>query len=89
MREHCCYVYILASTFKRLYTGVTNDLMVRTGQHKAGKNPDAFTAKCRIQKLVYYERFQYINDAIRREKEIKGWLRERKIALVVNGYASE
>jgi putative endonuclease len=83
MRDHCYYVYILASTFQRLYTGVTSDLMSRTVQHKTGKNPDSFTAKYRIHKLVYFERFQYINDAIRREKEIKGWLRERKIALIV------
>jgi putative endonuclease len=83
MREHCYYVYILASTFHRLYTGLTNDLMSRTDQHKTGKNPDSFTAKYRIHKLVYFERFQYINDAIRREKQIKGWLRERKIAPIV------
>jgi len=83
MREHCYYVYILASTFQRLYTGVTNGLMSRISQHKTGKNSGSFTAKYRIHKLVYFERFQYINDAIRREKEIKGWIRERKIALIV------
>jgi putative endonuclease len=83
MREHCYYVYILANTFQRLYTGVTNDLMVRVVQHKSAKNVCSFTARYRIHKLVYFERFQYVNDAIRREKEIKGWLRERKLALIV------
>ena len=83
MREHCYSVYIMANTFRRLYTGVTNDLMVQTGQHKTGKNPGSFTARYRLHKLVYFERLRYIQDAIRREKEIKGWLRERKIALIV------
>ena len=83
MREHCYYVYILANTFHRLYAGVTNDIMVRVKQHKSADDPKSFTARYSIDKLVYFERFQYINDAIAREKEIKGWLRAKKIALIV------
>jgi putative endonuclease len=78
MREHCYYVYILANTFHRLYAGVTNDIMVRVKQHKSADNPKSFTARYGIDKLVYFESFQYINDAIAREKEIKGWLRVKK-----------
>ena len=83
MRDHEYYVYILANTFHRLYTGVTNSLMVRVTQHKAAENPGSFTARYGIDRLVYFERFQYIQDAIRRETEIKGWLRVKKIALIV------
>jgi putative endonuclease len=83
MRDRCYYIYILANSFHRLYTGVSNDLATRISQHKNAEDPQSFTAKYRIHKLVYYERFQYINDAIAREKEIKGWVRARKIALIV------
>jgi putative endonuclease len=83
MRDHEYYVYILANTFHRLYTGVTNGLMVRVKQHKAKKDPNSFTARYGIDRLVYFERFQYVEDAIRRETEIKGWLRVKKIALIV------
>jgi putative endonuclease len=82
MREHEYYVYILANTFHRLYTGGTNDLEVRVKQHKS-KDPNSFTARYGIDRLVYFERFQLIQDAIRRETELKGWLRVRKIALIV------
>ena len=83
MREHEYYVYILANTFHRLYTGVTHSLMVRVRQHKEAKDPNSFTARYGIDRLVYFERFQYIQDAIGRETEIKGWMRVKKIALVV------
>jgi putative endonuclease len=83
MRNYEYYVYILANTFHRLYTGVTNDLMVRVKQHKTAENQGSFTVRYGIDRLVYFERFQYIQEAIRREKEIKGWLRVKKIAVVV------
>ncbi|MDR3745232.1 MAG: GIY-YIG nuclease family protein [Acidobacteriaceae bacterium] len=83
MRKHCYYVYILANSFHRIYTGVTNDMMVRVKQHKSADDPKSFTAQYGIDKLVYFERFQYIDTAIAREKEIKGWLRSKKIALIV------
>jgi len=83
MRDHCYFVYILANTFHRLYTGVTNGLMVRVKQHKEGHDPKSFTARYGIDRLVYFEQFQYINDAIRREKQIKRWPRVKKVALIV------
>jgi putative endonuclease len=77
------YVYILASTFQKLYTGVTNDLARRTREHKSAEDPNSFTARHKINKLVYYERFQYIQNAIARETELKGWLRIKKLQLIV------
>ena len=83
MRDHEYYVYILANTFHRLYIGVTNGLAVRVKQHKAAKDSGSFTARYGIDRLVYFERFQYVQEAIGREKALKGWLRSRKIALIV------
>ena len=77
------FVYILASaTNVTIYTGVTNDLPRRVYEHKHNCDPDAFTAKYRIHKLVYYEETPDIRSAIEREKQIKGWNRKRKNALI-------
>jgi putative endonuclease len=76
------YVYILVSSFQKLYTGVTNNLSTRIREHKAAKNPRAHTTRYKIDKLIYYERFQYIQDAIARETQIKGWLRIKKLKLI-------
>ena len=75
------YVYILASISGTLYTGMTNDLERRVWEHKEGETP-GFTQKYKAKKLVYFEDTQYVNEAIAREKQIKGWLRKKKIALV-------
>jgi len=75
-------VYILAS--KRngtLYVGITNDLARRMFEHK-NKLVKGFTGKYNIDKLVYYETSGYINNAILREKQLKGWLRKKKIDLI-------
>lgn len=66
---------------KTLYTGVTNNLMRRVWEHKQGE--PGFCAKYKLDRLVHFERFQYIGNAIAREKRIKGWLRIKKIALIV------
>jgi putative endonuclease len=79
----CGYVYILSSGFKRLYIGVTNDLQLRVAQHKGHKYPNSFTARYGIDQLVYFERFVLMTAAIAREKELKGWTRAKKIALIV------
>jgi len=80
MREY--YVYILTNmTNTVLYTGVTNDLNRRVEQHRAGKGAK-FPARYHTTKLVYYETFEYIEDAILREKQIKGGSRQKKIDLV-------
>ncbi|MBW1965658.1 MAG: GIY-YIG nuclease family protein [Deltaproteobacteria bacterium] len=76
------FVYILTNRNNTtLYTGVTNNLYLRVKQHKSGKG-GKFTSKYRITKLVYYEVFENIYDAINREKQIKGGSRQKKIDLV-------
>ncbi|MGN6435479.1 MAG: GIY-YIG nuclease family protein [Agriterribacter sp.] len=77
-------VYILTNFTKTvLYTGVTNDLQQRIVEHYLSRGNDRnFTGKYNVFYLLYYEDFQYINDAIAREKEIKGWSRAKKIALI-------
>jgi len=82
-KEHRYYIYILAN--KRngtLYIGVTNNLFNRIFQHKLKQNKNSFTAKYNINKLVYYEIYQYIEDAIKREKQLKKWKRQWKIGLI-------
>ena len=77
------FVYILSNnTNTTVYTGVTNDLPRRIDEHRRHMNPDSFTAKYNITKLVYYERHENVWDAIAREKQIKGWNRKRKNDLV-------
>ena len=66
---------------KTLYIGVTNDLVKRVYQHK-NKLVEGFTKKYNITKLVYFEETNDINAAIAREKQLKGWLRKKKIALI-------
>jgi putative endonuclease len=75
------YVYIMTNKSRTLYTGVTNNLMRRVHEHK-NKLVPGFTSKYNIQFLVYYEAGNDINAAIAREKQIKGWLRSKKIALI-------
>ena len=77
------YVYILASaTNAVIYVGVTNDLIRRVHEHKGHINPDSFTARYRVDRLVFYEGHGSIEAAISREKQIKSWNRRRKDALV-------
>jgi len=76
------YVYLMTNKGNTvLYTGVTNDLGKRIFEHKQ-KLVEGFTKKYNINKLVYYEVFDEIMEAIAREKQIKGWLRKKKIDLV-------
>ncbi|MGH7791067.1 MAG: GIY-YIG nuclease family protein, partial [Thermodesulfobacteriota bacterium] len=75
------YVYIITNNSRTLYTGVTNDLLRRVYEHK-NKLVEGFTKKYNITELVYYEEMNDIHDAIGREKQIKGWLRAKKIALI-------
>ncbi len=64
-----------------LYTGVTNDLVRRVYEH-TNKLVEGFTKKYNIDKLIYYEEIVDINSAIAREKQIKGWVRKKKIELI-------
>ena len=79
--EKIYYVYILASRSRILYVGVTNDLLRRISQHRNGL-AEGFTSRYRIHRLVYYEAFRDVRVAIAREKEIKGWRREKKTVLI-------
>src|SRR6266567_8183064 len=80
-RERRFSVYILASLSGTLYIGVTNSLMRRIGQHKAGEI-DGFTKKYGVNRLIYFEEYGDVRAAIRREKQLKGWRREKKVALI-------
>jgi len=75
------HVYILCSASGVLYTGVTNNLECRVIQHKT-KAVRGFTQWYDVARLVYFEAFGDIRHAIAREKEIKGWRREKKLALI-------
>ena len=75
------YVYILTNDSKTLYVGVTNNLERRIYEHKH-KLRDGFTKKYNLTKLVYFEIFNNINDAIKREKQLKNWHRQWKINLI-------
>ena len=75
------YVYIMTNKSRTLYTGVTNDLIRRVYEHK-NKLVKGFTARYNIQYLVYYESTSSIYSALEQEKQIKGWLRKKKIALI-------
>ncbi len=76
------YVYILTSVNRKvMYIGVTNTLENRVAQHRSGKG-SVFTQRYRVHTLVHAEEYQYVEDAIAREKQIKGWRRSKKDALV-------
>jgi putative endonuclease len=75
------YVYILSSYTRVLYTGVTNDLCRRVYEHKH-KATEGFTSKYNVDQLVYYEATADVRSAIAREKQIKGYRREKKVALI-------
>ena len=75
------YVYMLTNQRRTLYTGVTNDLVRRVYEHKH-KLADGFTKKYNVSWLVYYESVSDARSAIAREKQIKGWLRSKKVALI-------
>ncbi len=65
-----------------LYTGVTSDLINRIYEHKTKQYPGSFTVKYNADKLVWFEFYNRIESAIEREKQIKGWLRKKKIVLI-------
>jgi putative endonuclease len=80
--QYCVYI-TTNYTKKVLYTGVTNNLEQRIIEHylsRGGKNN--FTGKYKAFYVLYYEMHQYVENAIAREKEIKGWRREKKLALI-------
>ncbi len=81
MGDRTYSVYIMSSPSSTLYTGVTNDLERRVFEHKEGR-PGSFTSRYHVNRLVYFEEFGDIGEAIAREKEIKKMTRRRKIELI-------
>jgi putative endonuclease len=80
-REYDFFVYILASRSRQLYIGFTTGLALRVAQHREHR-PGTYTARYKIDRLVYYEHHQYVLNAIARETELKTWNRARKVALI-------
>ena len=77
------YVYIMTNNSGTLYVGVTNNLERRVCEHKQGAH-SGFTKRYKLTRLVYCESTPDVRAAIQREKEIKGWLRRKKIALIAS-----
>ncbi|MCE2968699.1 MAG: GIY-YIG nuclease family protein [Burkholderiales bacterium] len=78
---HSYWVYVLASRSRVFYVGVTNNLVRRIWEHRNDKVP-GFTQRYRVHRLVHFEQTPDVLSAIAREKQIKGWRREKKIALI-------
>jgi len=77
------WVYILTNKYHTvIYTGITSDLVGRILQHKQKEFPASFTARYNVNKLVYYQLYDAIDEAIREEKRIKGGSRQAKIAII-------
>ena len=82
---HQYYVYILANQNNTvLYIGVTNDIIRRVWEHKNPVDKKCFTARYNVDKLVYYENYQFVQDAIAREKQLKAGSRDKKVDLVIS-----
>jgi putative endonuclease len=81
LRDHHYYVYIVCSRTRVLYCGVTNSVARRTDEHRSAVIP-GFTANYRCHRLVWFEHYQYVYNALEREKQIKGWTRAKKIDLI-------
>lgn len=83
--HHTYYVYIITNTYRSTYyIGMTNNLGLRLQEHKENieKGVKTFASKYNIEFLVYYEKFTWVQHAIEREKELKGWRREKKLELI-------
>jgi putative endonuclease len=76
------YVYILASDSRELYVGITNNLIRRIAEHRQGSDPYRYVFRHDTTRLVHVEAAGEARDAIRREKQLKGWTRSRKLALI-------
>jgi putative endonuclease len=81
VRERRYYVYIMASKSRVIYVGMTGFLMARVLRHRAGEGGE-FTRRYRVHRLVYFESFQNVENAIARETEIEKWRREKKVELI-------
>ena len=82
--EMTYYVYILSNPSRRLYIGVTNDLRRRMHEHRTKAVP-SFASRYNLTRLVFYESTRSRMQAIVREKQLKGWRRDKKLALIESG----
>jgi len=82
MDERVYFTYIVASRSRTLYIGMTGDLRMRVYQHKEKLHEDGFAATYNCHRLVWFERFMDPSNAIAREKQLKGWTRAKKMALI-------
>ena len=81
MEERMYYTYIVASRSHNFYVGMTSQIEIRMRQHKEGRF-EGHSKKYNCNRLVWFERHAYVQDAIAREKQLKGWSRVKKIALI-------
>ena len=81
MHEGSYFTYIMASRSRTLYIGVTGNLLKRVFQHK-WREHDGFTERYNCDRLMWFERFEDVTRAIAREKQLKGWTRAKKLALI-------
>ena len=82
MKQKTWYVYILASINRTLYIGITNNIQRRLCEHRTGTYGGMFSKKYKTQKLVYIETYTDVSLALAREKQLKRWRREKKVALI-------
>ena len=80
------YVYIIRCADASYYTGITNNTEIRIAQHNSGEDPNCYTFKRRPVELMYVEAFQNYEMAIACEKQIKGWSRKKKEALIAGNF---
>jgi putative endonuclease len=76
------FVYILANDSHEIYVGITNDLYRRLAEHRTALDPDSYVHKHQTLRLVYCEPTNDVLAAIRREKQLKGWTRKKKLELI-------
>jgi putative endonuclease len=81
MEERVYYTYIVASRSHNFYVGVTSGIAVRLRQHKEGRF-EGYSKRYNCNRLVWFEKHSYVQNAIAREKQLKGWSRAKKIALI-------
>ena len=82
MEERVYFAYMLASRSRTLYIGITGNLRMRVYQHKEKLHPNSFASTYKCNRLVWFERFFDPDHAIVREKQLKGWRRSKKVALI-------
>lgn len=86
-KKRVYFTYILLCSDDSYYVGITNNIERRFGEHQSGINETSYTYSRRPLKLVYYEAYRYVLDAIAREKQLKRWSRKKKEALIEGSFS--